>query len=476
MKTAKFVTLSRNGTYDKKTPQEERVHALIKEKTGADLEVVYTTMDQYDSKLNLMIAGNEPLDYATVKMSAAIELYKAGAIIPVNELLDQYGPNLKKNVSEFAWQEATYQGQILGIATENTFPTGNVVQIRTDWLEKLNLPVPETIEEFEAAMDAFVNGDPDGNGVKDTWGLSPRNIPMFRLIYAFAPFFMPQANQWWLDEATGKLMPPELAPEFKTMMGKFIEWREKGWLWPETMTASFEEQDELIARNKTGTVYGWGTWAITGWEQLVKSGVTEANFAPLALKGPGINQLPTLPYLDNVIVITAKNKNPDVLMRFFDFAATPEGLYLTTYGIEGDNYTVNPDGTIKYISEDPDDINKANYYSKYNVYTLAIDEVDLWRADSFVHRKYNEARRAFAALPKFNAIDKFVPYDQSAWQSASKLNDMQTFLDEHYLKVFNGEIPLSDWDSVMEQWLDIGGELLIEDKTKQFSEYMSANN
>lgn len=466
-KTAKLVTLNSHAQYDKNTEVEKRVHDIIMEKTGADIQVVFTTGDLFKNKINLMLAGSEQLDYAEISIPHAIELYKAGAIISINELLDKHGANLKENINPNGWKEVTYDGQILGVPGESPFITGNVLQVRTDWLEKLNLPVPTTIEDFEKTMEAFVNGDPDGNGIKDTWGLSPRHVPMFRMIATFAPYFLPQADQWWLD-SDGKLKPPEMAPEFKDMMGKFIEWREKGWLWPETMTAGFEQQAEVIARNKVGAVAGWLTWIIAPWEQLVKGDVPEANFQVIGLQGQGINKLPSAKYADNVTVITRKSEHPDVVMKFLDYNSTDEGYKLTLYGPEGENYTVQPNGTYKFISEDPDDVNKAQYNAKYYIFSKVLKEGLKWPIDSFVYNKYNLVTDASNTLPRFDAVDKHVFYDQSLWASAAKLTDLETYLDEHRLKVFSGEIPLADWDKVMQKWRELGGDLLIADKTAQY--------
>ena len=42
---------------------------------------------------------------------------------------------------------------------------------RKDWLDKLNLEVPETLEEYEKVLTAFVENDPDGNGKEDIAGM-----------------------------------------------------------------------------------------------------------------------------------------------------------------------------------------------------------------------------------------------------------------------------------------------------------------
>jgi putative aldouronate transport system substrate-binding protein len=43
--------------------------------------------------------------------------------------------------------------------------------IRQDWLDKLGLKAPTTLDEFMTVAKAFTENDPDGNGKKDTYGL-----------------------------------------------------------------------------------------------------------------------------------------------------------------------------------------------------------------------------------------------------------------------------------------------------------------
>lgn len=43
---------------------------------------------------------------------------------------------------------------------------------RKDWLDKLGLEVPKTLDDYEKVLTAFVEEDPDGNGKKDTAGLA----------------------------------------------------------------------------------------------------------------------------------------------------------------------------------------------------------------------------------------------------------------------------------------------------------------
>ena len=71
------------------------------------------------------------------------EYMDSGMILPLNDLLDQYGQNLKERISQAAWDTVTVNGQIMAIPYENMrdkYMNG----IRADWLEKLGFEVKDT--------------------------------------------------------------------------------------------------------------------------------------------------------------------------------------------------------------------------------------------------------------------------------------------------------------------------------------------
>ncbi|MDT2194410.1 hypothetical protein [Paenibacillus larvae] len=57
--------------------------------------------------------------------------------------------------------------------------------VRKDWLDRLGLEPPVTIEEYEKVIEAFATQDPNGSGEQDTYGLS-----MMHSLYRSAPFLV----------------------------------------------------------------------------------------------------------------------------------------------------------------------------------------------------------------------------------------------------------------------------------------------
>lgn len=472
---ATIVGLNCNPTFDRRTPEEQKVHDIIQEKTGADVQIVfYSDTIRCKMKRNAMLSAGEQLDFAEMSIPEAVQAYNAGIILPLNDLLDRYGPNLKKNVLPAAFEKATYNGNILGIPIENAVVGMSSLQLRADWLTKLNLPLPKTIGEFEQAMQAFKERDPDGNGLTDTVALSTGSGGTFNMLeVVFGPSFLPQAFGWWKN-ADGRLLPPELHPGYKEMLGKFVEWNRKGYIWSDMLLSTAPKQQELIARNKVGAVAATFSGTILNAGERLRETVPDYDYTPVVLEGNGINKLPSYPIASSVWVVFRKNADPATVLKFFDFQGTYEGNMLAWFGVEGETYTMTPDGIVEFIAEDKTDLAEANYYARYKTVMINWPGKPAWPGTAWTFQEYNRKKDQANSLPRFETLDAGVFYDTSQWESFSKLPDMNRFLDEQKVKIYNGEMSIDSWDLIMRQWLDMGGRQMIDDRNAQYERYVAA--
>jgi ABC-type glycerol-3-phosphate transport system substrate-binding protein len=128
----------------------------------------------YVEKMPLMIASG---DIADIQLCNAFNdvplMVEAKILAETDTLLEKAGKDILAVTPKVAWESTIYGGKQYVIA-HNTYDL-NVWGIfyRGDWLQKLGLKVPETIDEYGEALKAFTDKDPDGNGKKDTWGRSP---------------------------------------------------------------------------------------------------------------------------------------------------------------------------------------------------------------------------------------------------------------------------------------------------------------
>ncbi len=174
-----------NGRYNLKVmtydysgnPMKGETGAEIIEKvedyTGVNLDVMWTPKDNYNDKLNLILAGggeDMPQIIATeTKSPAIINAAKAGALWDIEELLQEF-PHLK-NSKAVVNDNIRIDGKLYGIYRGRALGRYGMTY-RKDWADKLGLEKPETVEDIYNMLYAFTYGDPDGNGQDDTYGLT----------------------------------------------------------------------------------------------------------------------------------------------------------------------------------------------------------------------------------------------------------------------------------------------------------------
>ena len=73
-----------------------------------------------------------------------------------------------------------------------------------------------------------------------------------------------------------------------------------------------------------------------------------------------------------------------------------------------------------------------------------------------------------ARFPAKNPIDFGVTYDTNEFKSKDKITSITTLLDEAVAKIVIGQVPLSEWDTTLQQWYKLGGTEYIDDLTAAF--------
>lgn len=66
----------------------------------------------------------------------------------------------------------TVNGELYYLTQCNPVTTNHTLVMRKDWLDALELEIPQTVDDFYDVLHAFTYEDPDGNGSDDTYGYS----------------------------------------------------------------------------------------------------------------------------------------------------------------------------------------------------------------------------------------------------------------------------------------------------------------
>lgn len=210
----------------------------VEQKFNVNLDSWNLENNKYEALLDIKLAQGSIPDLFRIRQPQDILKYQQQGVLAEipEEMLDKYAPNIMKAIKEKASDYQDYgkiNGKYYGIPVIN--PT-NIYRIpivyRKDWLDKLGLTVPQTLSDFEKVIYAFANEDPDGNGKKDTYGLSSEGMNV--VFGAFGQIVF--ADQLYFGVKEKELVIGALQPEMKVALQFLSKWYRDGVIDPEFIT------------------------------------------------------------------------------------------------------------------------------------------------------------------------------------------------------------------------------------------------
>ncbi|MDI6619375.1 MAG: extracellular solute-binding protein [Clostridiales bacterium] len=323
-----------------------------------------------DSKqaFNLMIASKNIPDIVGGNRDDINKYGTEGAFVPLNNLIDKYAPHIKSFLNENPDVKAAItasDGNIYQIPTVYRSSISEGWFIRKDWLDKLNLKVPTTVDELHDALKAFVTKDPNGNGKPDEVGVFTRlaGAQDNKVLSVLSLFGV---SDYWHTNANGKVELGLYTPEYKQAIKNVSKWYSEGLIDKEIFTRGSNSRDILFQANNGGVIHDW-----------IPS--TSSYNTKIASKVPGFKLVGMLPPKDingnqwevanrdklpgSGWSMSSNNKHQTETMKYMDFWYTDEGVRLSTYGIEGDTYTM-VDGKPQYTDKVLKASNPINDYMR----------------------------------------------------------------------------------------------------------------
>lgn len=189
---------------------------------GVDLKYNWVAdSSQYEQKLSMMIASKDSPDFFMVNPIQFQQLVDAGQVEDLTDVWERYASPHTKELAAQAGQvtmdSALINGKMMGIPYFGT-PKENVdiLYIREDWLTKLGLPEPTTMQDVLTISDAFTHQDPDGNKKDDTYGIAVDKD--FDIIQGLLASYHSYPNMWVIDATTGKLVYGGIQPETRNAL------------------------------------------------------------------------------------------------------------------------------------------------------------------------------------------------------------------------------------------------------------------
>jgi putative aldouronate transport system substrate-binding protein len=305
-----------------------------KENFGIHIKSLWSVTDTngaFATKLRLaMSSGQEMPDVVTIgteNNTLAQDLIDSGMYAEVGPLFDKYASDTWKeamNQDPNVWNQYSRDGKRMGIPVlDFAYNHDYVLWIRQDWLDKLGLTPPKTLDELEKVMDAFKNQNPDGLSPDKVVPLSigfktSMNTWMGDPSWIFGAYgTLPQQ---WNAGTDGQLEYGSIHPGMKQGLEKLKDWMSKGYipkeaaLWDENKTA------EPAVAGTAGIIPG--PYWMSGWplQDTVKN-APNAVWKPITIPtGPdGTAMRHGTQFTNGVVLINKKMQHPEAFFTYQNY-------------------------------------------------------------------------------------------------------------------------------------------------------------
>ncbi len=318
--------------------------AKLKDELNIGLELNFVPWDQYWTKRDLMIASGEQLDWYWDGAVNFSKIAGQGKFLPLNDLVDKFGPDLKKAIPADNFKAFTVNGKL--VAIPNVYaPTAGVwdnVMVRQDLLEGVGMKEIKTLDDLEKFFRLAKAKYPEMKALASYPWFMNRAFSDGSLVGDGAEFAIS------LNMATLKAASYFESTTFKQVADKMFDWKKKGYV-PDDVTLKYTEH---LGRFQSGN-YLANQGAIAR---------TMENIAPLRNSVPSARTReyliepakPLYKYASclNFICVAPGSTHGDRVVQFINWIYQSKDNYnFTLFGVKGKDYKIE-NGQLKLISTD----------------------------------------------------------------------------------------------------------------------------
>lgn len=458
-------------------------------RTGVQLNFIQPPANQGKEAISVLLASGELpdlIEYEWINYPGGPEkAMNDGYILRLNDILDQYAPNLKKYLQahpEIDLQVRTANGSYYAFPFIQGEPRLRTYQgpiIRKDWLDDLGLEIPETIEEWHDVLKAFK----ERKGAEAPLTFLGVPNPLFGIEGGgFVGAFGIKKNFY---QEQGKVKFGAIEPEYKAFLALFRDWYQEGLIDPNLAAVDSETQDTSMILGRSGASI-WNAGAGIGtWLPVMRARDPKVELAPtpypVLKKGdrPKFGQLAPVVGVSGSVAISTSNQHVEESARMLDYGYSPEGHMLFNFGIEGVSYEMK-DGYPAYtdlILNNPNQwapsqalamYTRASYFGPFVQDVRYMEQYYALPEQQEATRLWSDTDAALHILPVLPKTE------EESTEFSVIMQDVNRLVDEMSLKIIYGMEPLDAFEGYVEQIHAMGIDRAIQIQQQSLDRYNAA--
>lgn len=427
------------------------VFKRLEEIMNADITPTFFHGPNMLDKVNVALASGDLPDILVVfqgKQPSIVNAIRSGAFWELSDYIGQY-PNLQATRDPIRDENIKVDGKVWALyVNDEISKTG--ITLRQDWLDRLGLAQPKTLDELYNVLRAFAKDDPDGNGKNDTLGLAT-----YLVNNAVAGADVIQAklgapSVYGLDN--GKLTPAFMTPQYREALKFYRKLYAEGIM---NQDFAYAQRNQVEQMYQKGTVGGYtGNVDTPFWAELFKVAPDAKLVSFSDLEGPNL-QYAGLGYWVTMMFPKSTVKTEERLheiLAALDRIAAPENQEFRLYGVEGFNYKLE-DGKHVFLEGN----NPTAYMNSINAlasvpFDKSFEGLPAWleQAERLVDKN--------AESPNLTRNPVTAVISDTFTEVGSELMKL---VSDAEVKYIIGEIDDAGFDKMIEQWKSTGGSKVI---------------
>ncbi|MGF9696773.1 extracellular solute-binding protein [Paenibacillus sp. MABNR03] len=484
------------------TPENNQYSRYVKDNLNIDTKVTWqaATGTNYEQKVNLAISSNDLPDALVVKDTQLRAMVKAGQLEDLTDAFNRYASPAMKSYMEktngVSAEAVTFDGKMYAIPSIQVHSDGvHQMWIRKDWLDKLGLEPPKTMEDLENVAKAFVEQDPDGNGQNDTIGIAGQQnggrlyanfLESTNNTYGLDPIFGAYKAYpgYWLKDDSGSPVYGSILPETKEALAKLRDMYANGLIDKELGIR--KSASEPVVNGNAGIFFAPWWMGYGPLPDAIKNN-PEANWQayllPLDAEGQ-FNAHMGAP--STVFVVVRKGyEHPEAVIKMLNLLirdeskfdiSVPVGHYplrVPMSYMDESEYSAKALQEVLAGSKKPEDFTDPGYkllaadiQNVKKVKKEPYDNMDIqyWdpQADLGVwSRIYSLLVGSSSLQQDYNKVYSLL-YSQTRTME-SRWSNLKKLEDETFLKIIMGAAPLDTFDTFVSDWKKQGGDRITEE-------------
>jgi multiple sugar transport system substrate-binding protein len=469
-----------------------------------NVDVFEANDSQYDTNVSMVISMGSLPDIMVVSSQDEVEqLVEAGLIEDLTEsynncisdrirkMYESYGDSLKDMV--------TYDGKIMALPETNITDGPNLVWLRKDWMDKLGLSEPHTIDDVVNIVKHFISEDPGNNGV-DASG-KPNTVGLavdtdvtgecgysseFLLDIIFACFGA-YPKQWIMND-DGEIVYGSVTDEAKEALSYINSLYNQGVIDNDFLLRTSTNICELIENGLCGSFFGpW--WAPNNPLANAVSRNPDADWQPylIATDSDGTTSYHSQNPCYKYVVVRKGYEHPEIAAKMISVMFDKVRFDCTDSEEFKNYYQINVEPTARPLSINVDYNNAlsicyrnidAAISGRKNPDSLELLERSFYDACSEYIKNANKTSTQWAAyMSRIKACsliaqDNIKVVDSLYFKTTDTMKShwwrLKAKEKEAYLKIISGEEDISYFDTFVKEWNEQGGQTI----TSEVSESM----